>query len=145
MFFSEKAQCSMCHTVGDEGGTLGPDLTTIGLVRSGHDLLESVLFPTASMVPDYVPYIVEMEFEDVLGIIVGETTDAITVATAVNETRQISRKNISTMRPHTISMMPKGLDAGFTDTELIDLITFLQSLNNERWLMPERWEGKEGH
>jgi putative membrane-bound dehydrogenase-like protein len=143
LFFSEKAQCSLCHAVGEEGGALGPDLTTIGLVRSAHDLLESVVFPSSSMVPDYVPYLVDTEFESFSGIILAQSANEITLATAVNEVRRIPRAEVTDMRPAAVSMMPQGLDAGFTDEELVDLVAFLQSLNNEPWLIPQRWEGKE--
>ncbi|MBI1318704.1 MAG: c-type cytochrome [Candidatus Hydrogenedens sp.] len=145
LFFSEKAQCSQCHAVGEDGGHLGPDLTTIGLVRSAHDLIESVLFPSASMVPDFVPYQIDLEFETYVGIILQQTADTITIAPGVNEVRHIPRSDVRNMQPAAVSIMPEGLDAAFTDEELIDLLTFLQSLNNEPWLIPQHWEGKAGH
>lgn len=137
IFFSKEAQCGVCHAVGTEGGHLGPDLTTIGLVRSGHDLLESILFPNASMVPDYVPHIVDLDWETLTGIIKEESPVSVSLATAVDEARHIPRDEIRAMKPSTVSMMPEGLDAAITDQQLIDLVTFLQSLNNNHFLLPE--------
>ena len=47
-----------CHRVGDEGGRVGPDLTRIGAIRSGHDLLESILWPSSTFAQGYEPYTV---------------------------------------------------------------------------------------
>ncbi len=137
IFFGEKALCSTCHAIGAEGGTLGPDLTTIGVVRSGHDLLEAVMFPSASIVPDFQPYTVEVGTELLSGIVGRESADSITLKTAATETRTIARTDVRSMAPTPVSMMPEGLDAGYSDEEIIDLIAFLRSLNNEEWLLPE--------
>src|SRR5262249_10820202 len=34
IFFGKKVACSSCHTIGAEGGHVGPDLTSIGSIRS---------------------------------------------------------------------------------------------------------------
>lgn len=136
IFFSEAAQCGTCHAVGKEGGNLGPDLTAIGLVRTGHDILEAILFPNASIVPDYLPQVVDLEWETVTGIVKGESAGGITLATSVDQARHIARDDIEKMEASEVSLMPEGLDATMTDEQVVDLVTFLQSLNNERWLIP---------
>jgi cytochrome c551/c552 len=50
VFFSSKALCGSCHQVGVKGGRVGPSLTGIGTIRSGHDLLEAIVFPSSSFV-----------------------------------------------------------------------------------------------
>lgn len=140
VFFGDKAACSTCHTIGNEGGTLGPDLTTIGLVRSSHDLIEAVLFPSASFVPDYESFRVETEDDVYAGVMGAESPDAITLKTGVDAEVRIPRDTIRSMEAHTLSVMPEGLDAAVTEEELLDLFAFLQSLNNEQWLLPVRWE-----
>jgi putative membrane-bound dehydrogenase-like protein len=136
IFFSNEAACSICHAVGDKGGTIGPDLTTIGLVRSPHDLLEAVLFPSSSMVPDFQTYVVETKDDLLSGIIGREVGGTITLHTGAEETRTLDRDDVIAMDPSPISVMPEGLDSELSDGEVNDLITFLQSLNNDRWLHP---------
>ena len=136
IFFGEKAACYTCHAIGDEGGDLGPDLTTVGIVRSAHDLLESVLFPNASLVQDYETYTVETDWEVFDGVISRQDADSITLKTGVGEEVHINRADITSMTTSPISKMPEGLDTAITREELIDLITFLMSLNNDAWLMP---------
>lgn len=146
LFFNEKLACSTCHAVGQEGGTLGPDLTTIGTIRSGHDLLEAVLFPSASFVPGYEPFRIEArdpEFggtQEFVGVIGDQTTEAITLRTAADAESRIPRSEIVSMTQATVSVMPEGLEANLTQQELLDLLAFMQSLNNEQWLLPERRE-----
>ena len=40
IFFGKKAACANCHTVAALGGKVGPDLSAIGKIRSGGDLIE---------------------------------------------------------------------------------------------------------
>lgn len=146
IFFGEKAACSTCHQVGAQGGELGPDLTTVGLIRSGVDLLEAVLFPTASLVQGYETIKVsakDADFGDVvahLGVVQSETADAIVVGTGVGTSVRIAREDIVEMASVTNSLMPEGLDQALNENELIDLVTFLQSLNGNSWLLPTESE-----
>ena len=55
VFNSAKAACIACHTIGYVGGKVGPDLTRIGGIRTERDLLESIVFPSASFVRSYEP------------------------------------------------------------------------------------------
>lgn len=59
VFKSEQTACSACHQIGYVGGQAGPDLSRIGSVRTERDLLEAILFPSASFVRSYEPMIVE--------------------------------------------------------------------------------------
>ena len=143
LFFNEKIACFTCHTVGPEGGTVGPDLTTIGAIRSGHDLLEAILFPNASFVPGYESMRISAKDPDFggdveyVGVIGEQTPDAVVLRQNAKETVRISRTDISAMDQAPNSIMPQGLDTGMTQEQLLDLLAFLQSLNNEQWLLPE--------
>ena len=55
VFNSTKASCSACHAIGYMGGNVGPDLTHIAKIRNERDLLESIVFPSASIVRSYEP------------------------------------------------------------------------------------------
>src|SRR5262249_33012575 len=83
VFFCVKATCSACHTVENAGGKIGPDLGKIGAVRSGRDLLEALIFPSASFARGYEPYVVETRGGQVVtGILAREAPDALTLVTA---------------------------------------------------------------
>ena len=71
-----------------------------------------------------------------VGVIGRETSEGITLRTGVDEERFISRASITSMTASTISVMPEGLDSGLSDQELLDLITFLQTLDGNGFLEP---------
>ncbi|MCA9182733.1 MAG: c-type cytochrome, partial [Planctomycetales bacterium] len=129
VFASEKSKCSTCHRVADQGLRVGPDLTTIGLNRSADDLLESILFPSASIVRDYDPYkIMTVDGRVLSGIIVGETQAAIELQQASGEKLKLPRKDIEQIAPSEVSIMPAGLEEVLSEADLLDVVTYLQSL-----------------
>ncbi|MFP6901965.1 MAG: PVC-type heme-binding CxxCH protein, partial [Opitutales bacterium] len=56
VFESGVGVCITCHRIGDKGIAVGPDLTTIGRIRQPVYLLESILFPSASIARDFEAY-----------------------------------------------------------------------------------------
>jgi putative membrane-bound dehydrogenase-like protein len=52
LFFG-KATCSTCHAIANEGNRFAPDLTNIGEIRSQHDILEAIMFPSASFAREH--------------------------------------------------------------------------------------------
>jgi putative membrane-bound dehydrogenase-like protein len=127
VFFSPKTGCFRCHTVGPEGGAVGPDLTAVGAIRSRHDLLEAIIFPSASFVRDYEVYRVETARDVHVGVVREQRRDAVVLVTGAATTMTIPRSAIVKMEPSKVSLMPEGLDEGITRTELADLIAFLEA------------------
>ncbi len=67
VFASPNFACISCHRVGDQGGTVGPDLTTVGICVKPEEVVESMLWPRRQVKEGY---------------------SAITVATADGKLRQ---------------------------------------------------------
>ena len=134
VFFGPKASCSTCHAIGNEGATLGPDLTSIGLIRSGRDILEAIIFPSASFVPGYEPFRIETSDETYTGLVASQTSDVMVIKTAGNTELRIPRQTIRSVTPGTISIMPEGLDTALTKSEFLDLLAFLQAQNGNEFL-----------
>ena len=55
VFNGSKAACLTCHAIGYLGGKVGPDLTSIGKIRTDRDLLESIVYPSLSFVRSFEP------------------------------------------------------------------------------------------
>ena len=127
IFFGPKVACSSCHTIGTEGANVGPDLTGIGAIRSGHDLLEAIVFPSASFVPGHEVYTVELAHDRLSGVIRSQNRDAVVLVTGPNGEVRIPRAEIKSMQPSKVSLMPEGFDESLTKTELTDLLAFLQA------------------
>lgn len=129
VFFGKKAACSACHTVGTEGGKIGPDLSKIAGIRTGRDLLEAVVFPSSSLVRGFEPYVVvTAEGRQFSGIIGRETTDAVFLVNAERNETRIPRSAVETLERSKVSIMPQGLDGQLTRQELADLLAYLQTL-----------------
>jgi putative membrane-bound dehydrogenase-like protein len=128
IFNSPKAACFSCHTVGYLGGKVGPDLTSIGQARTERDLLESVIYPSASFVRSYEPYIVTTKSgETYSGVLKKDAADEVVLATGPDAQVRIARADITEMRPGTVSVMPAGLEQQMSKQELADLLAFLKS------------------
>ena len=131
IFNSPKAACSACHAIGYLGGNIGPDLTKIGTVRNERDLLEAIVYPSASFVRSYEPMIVAMkDGEEISGVLRKDSADEVVLATGPNAEQRLARNDISDMRPGTVSVMPSGLADQLTKEELADLLAFLKAT---RW------------
>ncbi|HUE71073.1 MAG TPA: hypothetical protein VMP01_09305, partial [Pirellulaceae bacterium] len=129
VFHGQKAVCNACHAVGYVGGKSGPDLTRIAQIRSERDLLESILFPSASLVRSYEPILVlTTDGRQLNGVIKNETDSEIVLVTGPNKEERIPRSDIEAQKPSTVSVMPAGLDKQLSQQELADLIAFLKSL-----------------
>jgi putative heme-binding domain-containing protein len=128
VFNGAKAACSSCHAVGYLGGKVGPDLTRIGAIRTERDLLESIVFPSASFVRGYEPVVVTtMAGRVVNGVLRKDAPDEIVLATGPTEEARIARTDIEDVQPSKVSVMPAGLDQQLTLRELADLVAFLKA------------------
>jgi putative heme-binding domain-containing protein len=129
LFNSAKVACISCHAIGYMGGRIGPDLTRIGQVRSERDLLEAILYPSASFARGYEPVVIRTRSGQVhTGVLRNnDLPDEVVVATERDETR-IPRRDIVEMQPGAVSLMPQGLADQLTRQELADLLAFLKNM-----------------
>ncbi len=116
--------CAQCHTLFDDGGKVGPELT--GSNRRDLDyILSNVLDPSALIGKDYLAHVVATADGRVLtGIVRSEDKDAITLVTA-NETLTIPVAEVEARRPSEASMMPEDLLKPLSDHETRSLIAYL--------------------
>lgn len=127
LFFG-KAVCSTCHAVQGEGSTFGPDLTNIGQIRSRHDILEAILYPSASFAREHETSKVVTGSVTYTGIIKDQFPEVIIVETGPGQRIRVQRKDIKTIDPQNISLMPPGLNKQLSNEELSDLMAYLISL-----------------
>jgi putative membrane-bound dehydrogenase-like protein len=121
----EKA-CAQCHALDGVGHQVGPDLAALAH-RSVEDLLSNILDPNMAINPNYVGYTVETvggEIES--GILQSESPEAVELLQASSRKIVVPRRQIKRLESSGISLMPEGLESGFTPAELRDLISFLQ-------------------
>lgn len=128
VFNSSKTQCIACHKVGYVGGTAGPDLTKIGGVRTERDLLESIVFPSASFVRSYEPVrVVTADERTFNGVLKKDAPDEVIVLVAADKEERVPRADVASITPSTVSLMPSGLDQQLSPQDLADLLAFLKA------------------
>ncbi len=128
IFNGPKAACVSCHAIGYVGGKLGPDLSKIGQVRADRDLLESIVYPSASFVRSYEPVsVATRDGRVVSGLLKKDGPDEVVIALAADREERVARDQVEEIAPGTVSVMPAGLDRQITPGELADLIAFLKA------------------
>jgi putative membrane-bound dehydrogenase-like protein len=131
LFNSPKAACGTCHTIGYQGGTIGPDLTSIGEIRTERDLLEAIVFPNASFARGYEPIVVTTKSGQVIGgLLRSDGPEEIVVLTGLQSETRIQKSTIANMAPGAVSLMPTGFGDQLSRSELADLLAFLKGT---RW------------
>jgi putative membrane-bound dehydrogenase-like protein len=131
LFNSPRVACGSCHAIGYQGGKIGPDLTAIGQIRSERDLLEAIVFPSASFARGYESVVVTTTAGVVhSGVLRRELPDEVVVASGERDEARIPRAQIADMQPGLVSVMPAGFGDVLTRQELADLLAFLKAT---RW------------
>jgi putative heme-binding domain-containing protein len=121
--------CAACHKVGELGRAMGPDLSQIGRIRDERDLLESILFPDATIARDYETHVVEMTTGDShVGMVKSDAPDRLVLIDLGGQEITLPPSQIVGRSVMSASLMPPGLDQAFTEQELLDLIAYLASL-----------------
>jgi quinoprotein glucose dehydrogenase len=122
------AQCVRCHEAGGTGKQVGPDLKGVGSRSTREYLLESLVDPSARIAPGFETLALTLEDGDEIdGQKIQEDGNQITLRLTEGETRSISRKQIRSMIPRTLSSMPPMLDI-LSPFEIRDLVAYLVEL-----------------
>ena len=121
----EASSCAACHKVGDLGRAMGPDLTQIGRIRQPRDLLEAIVFPSASLARGYETGVIETSDGATMGVIKSESAEGLLVVDAAGQEKTIPHADIVGQTPLSTSLMPAGLEQAFTEQQLLDLVAWL--------------------
>jgi putative heme-binding domain-containing protein len=129
VFFGSKVACGSCHRIGDRGGSVGPDLTRIGAVRSGRDLVESIVFPSSTFAQGYESYLLTtVAGRTMTGAIAQQSTELIVLADSSGTRHRVAKAEVESLERQSVSLMPAGLAEVMTREEFCDLLAFLQTL-----------------
>lgn len=123
--------CFACHRFDQQGGSIGPDLTSVAGKFGPRDLLESIIEPSKEVSDQYGQMIFEMKDGGiVMGRIMNLNGDSVRVNTNMMDPNQIvsvDRKQLKSMKDSPMSMMPPGLLNTLNKDEVLDLLAYLLS------------------
>jgi putative membrane-bound dehydrogenase-like protein len=125
-----RRECAACHRVGEVGHAVGPDLTTSSS-RDAEELLTHILDPNKYVLPNYMQYqVADNNGRVTTGLIVSQTAASITLRGADDRSETILRSNVAELASTGRSLMPEGFEATITTSEMVDLISYLQSIQS---------------
>jgi quinoprotein glucose dehydrogenase len=121
--------CITCHRVGDQGVSIGPDLTSVGSQFSRHELAESILHPSKAVREGYQAVEIEtQDDESFSGLAKGETGTEVLLLDRLGQLQRIPKDKVASRRNSEFSLMPEGLHAALTLEQFAGLISYLESL-----------------
>jgi len=136
--------CASCHLISGQGGSLGPELTSIGRLRAPDHLLKALTEPNSALprglltVPgrgfnEYLPVrIVTSDGREVRGIRVNEDSFTIQLRDANNQFHSFRKSDLRQLeKQFGTSSMPSFKDR-LSASELDDLIAYLLSLRGAK-------------
>jgi putative heme-binding domain-containing protein len=129
------AQCILCHRFGNEGGSVGPELTAASSKYTRRDILESILEPSKVVSEQFQNYTVTKKDGDVqTGRIVDETEDKIVLQPSplAPERLDIKKNEIVSRSPSKVSPMPEGLVSQLTKNDILDLLAYIEAMGKAK-------------
>lgn len=124
-----KSQCLKCHSVGGEGGRIGPSLDRIASRRAPEYLMESILEPSKDVAPEYESVTVATKNGRVItGLRMNETNFSIQLNDENGRYHSFMKRDLDEVQPLKKSLMPENFGEQLTVKELHDLFAYLMSL-----------------
>ena len=122
-----KKQCGVCHTLFDEGGQTGPNLTGYERTNLGF-LLLAIVDPSAAIREEFTQYqCITTDGRVLTGLIDEQTPTTVTLRGANNQQTLLNRDDVDVLQAMPTSIMPDGVVEKLTDAEIRDLFSYLTS------------------
>jgi len=126
--------CAKCHTVGDHGGKVGPNLTGIGAVYPPKFFVRAILNPSAEIATGFETTMVATKNHRLItGIVVSDSKNKLVIRdarSASGKLTTIAKSNISRRKFQPLSMMPGNYAKLMNVEQLSDILAYLQSLKD---------------
>jgi putative heme-binding domain-containing protein len=126
--FDGKGACATCHRVYGTGPRVAPDLSDVGARRTPAGLQQTLLDPTAAMLPINRPIrLVTRDGQNIVGRRLNEDTYSVQLMTDQERLVSIAKADVREYEVGTTSRMP-SYATRLTSDELSDVIAYLLSL-----------------
>jgi putative heme-binding domain-containing protein len=123
--------CSSCHRLGRTGRQIGPNLT--GYERDNLDfIVPAIADPSLAIREEYTTFnVVTSDGQTLTGFLIGNDALSVTVMDLSGSKHVIPRREILNLAASATSLMPEGLLAALSDTQIRDLFAyFTQAAKN---------------
>jgi putative heme-binding domain-containing protein len=132
VFASAKYACLSCHRIGELGGAVGPDLSTIGKQRTAEQIAESLLWPKREVKPEFNTWtVITADGRTLRGYKVSETSDRLTLRDpSLGSIHELAKSDVDE-RVESGTLMPDGLTAAMTAEQQQDVVQFVSLLGRD--------------
>ncbi|MEE2934462.1 MAG: carboxypeptidase regulatory-like domain-containing protein [Planctomycetota bacterium] len=129
----EQATCSRCHNIGPGEKKLGPDLSEVTKRFKGSKLLTHIVKPSAEISKEFQTQII-LGDDGILrtGLVIKETDQEIHFIANLLKPDKIEvmpKSSIEQRKTADISTMPTGLLDTYSESEIYDLLAYIQSVS----------------
>ena len=125
--------CSSCHRVDGVGGSLGPDLSSITGRRSLASLVNSLREPSSAIGRRFKPVsLTTATNERVQGTIKSEDAFSVQLMDSEQVLRAFNKIELIQFTREIDSLMPVFSEAALTETDVNDILSYLQSRRGRR-------------
>lgn len=126
--FEGKGRCAGCHSIDRRGGSLGPDLSEIGLQRTAESLRRSITEPDADIASAYFTVVLQTKDGRRLeGIVLNEDDISIQVRDTDGNPRSFRKENLVGVAREQRSLMP-SYRSRLSGPEIDSVIAYLRGL-----------------
>ncbi len=121
--------CSSCHLAAGTGIEFGPELSDIGNKLSKQFLYSNIIYPSAGINFGYEGYSFKMkDGKTYTGYILSRTEDEITIKMMGGTQKTLELQDITEQEALEQSLMTEGLAHIMPETDLVDLVAYLETL-----------------
>lgn len=140
----QRLGCATCHTIAGEGGTLGPELSSIGEHRAPEYLRQAIIEPAAALprsvsaVPgrsfnEYLPVrAVTQSGEEVRGVRINEDSFTIQVRSRDGKLHSLRKSELMTLDKELGKTIMPDYKSMVSGADLEDLVTYLATLGGAK-------------
>ncbi len=124
---SSQGECTRCHSVGGQGGAVGPSLTKIGSTLTREQILQALVEPSARLSPGFGMVVLTLkDGQTAAGILTAENDHELVLKTSEAEPLKIPVARIAKRDNVPSSMPPMG--SIMSKREIRDVVEFLSGL-----------------
>lgn len=127
--YESQGTCTVCHIINGDGGTIGPDLSAIGLTRGVDYLRESLVAPGDTVPERYVVvHAVTHDGREITGVRVNEDSFTIQVRDEVGEFHSLDKLSLTKLEKKFGESLMPSYASELSPDEINDLVAYLASL-----------------
>ena len=131
--FAGVGTCAKCHVVQGEGKMVGPDLSGIGAKLSREALYESILAPSVAISHNYEAWTaLTKDGRAITGLLVSKTPQQVVIRGADGVDATVAGDDLEELIRQPVSLMPADLASTLSAEELVDVVTWLETLRGQR-------------